>query len=99
PGPEFDLDGVGCLYLVPAEVYRAGARHVEVPGYTDHLAVCTHARRLGMPVRAYADLCAYHAFRPDFGEEFHEPGPTLPGPHTSPPDAWSVAALLRAALA
>jgi Flp pilus assembly protein TadD len=75
PGLAFDLDGVGCLYLVPAEVYRTGGRHVSVPGYTDHLAVCTHARRLGMPVRAYADLRAYHAFLPDFGEPFHEPSP------------------------
>lgn len=73
PGPVFDLDGVGCLYLVPAEVYRTGGRHVSVPGYTDHLAVCAHARRLGMPVRAYADLRVYHAYLPDFGEPFHEP--------------------------
>jgi tetratricopeptide (TPR) repeat protein len=27
-----------------------------------------------LAVRAYADLRAYHAFLPDFGEAFHEPG-------------------------
>jgi Flp pilus assembly protein TadD len=73
PGPVYDLDGVGCLYLVPASVYRAGARHEPTTGYTDHLAVCAHARRMGLAVRAYADLRAYHAYLPDFGEKFHEP--------------------------
>jgi tetratricopeptide (TPR) repeat protein len=72
-GPEFDLDGVGCIYLVPTKVYHAGGRHENVPGFTDHLAVCSMAKRLGMPVRAYGDLKAYHAYLPDFGESFHEP--------------------------
>jgi Flp pilus assembly protein TadD len=88
PGPVYDLDGVGCLYLVPASVYRAGAKHEPVPGYTDHLAVCAHARRMGLAVRAYADLRAYHAYLPDFGEKFHEPD-LRPDP---------VAELLRAGL-
>jgi hypothetical protein len=32
PGPVYDLDSVGCCYLVPAEIYRRGARHEEDPG-------------------------------------------------------------------
>lgn len=32
PGPVYDLDSVGCCYLVPAELYRLGARHAEDPG-------------------------------------------------------------------
>lgn len=32
PGPVYDLDSVGCCYLVPADIYRCGARHEEDPG-------------------------------------------------------------------
>ncbi|HSI10044.1 MAG: hypothetical protein ACAH89_05375 [Rariglobus sp.] len=32
PGPVYDLDSVGCCYLVPAELYRLGARHEQDPG-------------------------------------------------------------------
>ncbi|MBW8780828.1 MAG: hypothetical protein JF599_02915 [Verrucomicrobia bacterium] len=84
PGPVYDLDSVGCCYLVPADLYRRGARHEEDPGsrrwielhgasihetscrdwqdiaYTDHYSVCAFARRHGLPVRAFADLFAYH---------------------------------------
>lgn len=31
-GPVYDLDSVGCCYLVPADIYRRGARHEEDPG-------------------------------------------------------------------
>ena len=31
-GPVYDLDSVGCCYLVPADLYRRGARHEEDPG-------------------------------------------------------------------
>ena len=71
PGPVYELDGVGCVYLVPAGVYRGGARHEPVPGYIDHLAVCRHARSMGLPVRAYADLVARHADLTRYGESWH----------------------------
>jgi hypothetical protein len=32
PGPVYNLDSVGCCYLVPADLYRQGARHEEDPG-------------------------------------------------------------------
>ncbi|MBC8010629.1 MAG: hypothetical protein H7067_11095 [Burkholderiales bacterium] len=84
PGPVYDLDSVGCCYLVPAELYRQGARHeqdhgsrrwIEIHGessaattrrdwhnitYTDHYTVCEFARKRGLPVRAFADIAAYH---------------------------------------
>ncbi len=71
PGPVYELDGVGCVYLVAAEVYRSGARYEPVPGYTEHFAVCRHARSMGLPVRAYADLVAYHADLTRYGEAYH----------------------------
>jgi len=68
PGPVYELDGVGCVYLVPGDVYRGGARHEPVPGYTEHMSVCRHARSMGRPVRAYADLIAWHADLAKYGE-------------------------------
>ncbi len=32
PGPVYALDSVGCCYLIPADLYRRGARHEEDPG-------------------------------------------------------------------
>jgi hypothetical protein len=61
PGPVYDLDGVGCVYMVPAAVYRSGVQHGPCPGFTDHLLVCQRARALGLSVRAYEDLTAIHA--------------------------------------
>lgn len=63
PGPIFDLDGVGCVYLVPASLYRDGARHEDAPGFTEHLSICRFARERQLPVRAYADLYVTHSFR------------------------------------
>lgn len=71
PGPVYSLDGVGCLYLVPGDVYRGGAKHTPVRGFTDHLAVCRHAIKVGYKVLAFGDLLAYHADLPKYGEGEH----------------------------
>jgi hypothetical protein len=64
PGPVVDLDSVGCLYLIPAAVYRAGLRYAPTgPGYgVEHYSVCQGAKeRLGLPVRADLSIVATHA--------------------------------------
>jgi hypothetical protein len=71
PGPVFDLDSVGSVYLVSARVYREGGRHRVTPGFTEHHSVCRRARELGLPVRAFGDLVALHANLPWYGEVFH----------------------------
>jgi hypothetical protein len=70
-GPVVRLDSVGCVYRVPADVYRAGAQHVRVGGFSDHYSVCAFARGAGRGVRADLSLEAVHAWLPDFGERAH----------------------------
>ena len=86
PGPVFELDSVGCCYLVNADLYRHGARHEldhasatfiaenrvweedaicqnqrgPANSFSDHYSVCQFARESRLPVRAFADLIAYH---------------------------------------
>ena len=86
PGPVFELDSIGCCYLVNAELYHYGARHELDPAsaafvaenrvweedsirqnqrgpansFSDHYSVCLFARKCQLPVRAFADLIAYH---------------------------------------
>jgi hypothetical protein len=85
-GPVFELDSVGCCYLVNADLYRHGARHEldhasatfiaenrvwgedaifqnqhgPANSFSDHYSVCQFARKCQLPVRAFADLIAYH---------------------------------------
>lgn len=56
PGPVVELESVGCIYLIPAWLFREGARYAHggvAPG-VEHQAVCAFARERG--VRVIADL-------------------------------------------
>lgn len=77
-GAVIDLDSVGCCYLIPAAVYRAGVRYEPPPcdrwatdGRTEyrveHNSVMEAARRLEYPVRCLTTATAIHAWLPDFG--------------------------------
>lgn len=70
-GPVVTLDSVGCCYVIPAEVYRSGARYQDTPGATEHLSVMTAARQQGRRILANLDLRAIHAYLPDYGEALH----------------------------
>ncbi len=71
-GPVFDLDSVGCCYLVTATAHFIAnqldwpadivARNQAGPAnsFSDHYTICEFARRHGLPVRAFADLVVYH---------------------------------------
>ena len=70
-GEILDLLGVGCVYCVPAGVYREGGRHEPDDEYTEHRSVCTKAREMGLRVLCDTSLTAYHAHLQDFGEAGH----------------------------
>lgn len=66
------LDSVGCFYIVPADIYRRGAKHIYHPNYpTEHMAVCQFGKSLGYDVFCDTSLKVYHAFLPDYGEKSH----------------------------
>lgn len=70
-GPILDMDSVGCCYLIPAAIYRDGARYRDTPGATEHLSVMQAARAQGRRVLANLDFRAVHAYLPDYGEALH----------------------------
>jgi hypothetical protein len=70
-GPIISLDSVGCMYVVPADLYREGARHEYVHGLTDHYSVCRFARDHGRKVLCDMRLRVYHARLARFGEVPH----------------------------
>lgn len=68
-GPIVELTSVGCCYVIPAQIYRDGARYQHTPGEaTEHLTVMQAAREQGRAIRANLDLRAIHAYLPDYGE-------------------------------
>lgn len=71
-GPMVDLDSVGAFYMVPADVFRAGARYKASQGYTEHYAVCEFAKKMGRRVVCDTRLKVYHAYLPEYGEPVHE---------------------------
>jgi hypothetical protein len=65
------LESVGCCYVIPAAVYRGGARYQDTPGATEHLSVMAAASGQGRPILANLGLRAIHAYLPDYGEALH----------------------------
>lgn len=83
-GPLVELDSVGCLYLIPAWLYKAGIRYAPPPlglyyeqdnrlcAYVvEHYSVMQGARAQGVRVFARTDIRAVHAFLPDYGLEIN----------------------------
>ena len=78
-----ELDSVGCLYLIPADVLRKsryaslpynssqGHWSIERTGHTDHWPVMQAARSLGLQVACLKTEIAYHCNLPQFGEVWH----------------------------
>lgn len=67
PGPVVALDSVGCCYLIPAQLYRDGARYVGATDRTEHEGVMVAARAQGRPIVANLDYFAVHAWVSDYG--------------------------------
>jgi hypothetical protein len=70
-GPLIELDSVGSCYMLPATVYRDGARYHDHAGATEHLSVMQACRDAGRRVVANLELIAVHAYLPEFGEALH----------------------------
>ena len=71
PGDVLELDSVGTCYLIPADVYRQGARYSTVGGAVEHVALMAEARTLGYRVLALRALIIEHAYLPKYGEAWH----------------------------
>jgi hypothetical protein len=72
PGPVVELLSVGCIYLMPADVFHAGHRYAAPPEpYVEHWTIMEAARAMGYPIRADLRLEAYHAYLPSYGEAWH----------------------------
>ncbi len=65
-GPIVSLDSVGCCYMIPADVYRKGARYSHTDGFTEHYSVCQDAKRQGLPVLCRTDVSVAHAFLDEY---------------------------------
>lgn len=78
-GDLIDLDSVGCCYLIPADVYRAGVRYHPPPRdawqaddgrveyRVEHNSVMAAARAMGYRVCCLTTARAIHAWLPDYG--------------------------------
>lgn len=76
-GEDVVMQSVGCVYLAPAELYRAGPHgspglRYEVQGHeVEHVGFCRRARGLGAYVVATRKADVTHAYLPKYGEKWH----------------------------
>lgn len=55
------LDSVGCVVMIPADVYRRGAKHINMDGFTDWLAICAFAKTIGIDSVCDQTQTVWHA--------------------------------------
>lgn len=65
------LDSVGSCYLIPAEVYRRGARYAPKGDEVEHPSLMAQARVMGYNVYGRRDVIVRHAFLPYYGLDLH----------------------------
>ena len=70
-GDEVEMESVGCVYLVPAEIYRQGARYEPVGNEVEHLSFMRQARKMGATVWATRNLNVVHAYLPRWGSRWN----------------------------
>lgn len=72
PGPVVELLSVGTIYMMPAEPFHRGHRYQLPPEWrVEHWGICEVVRGMGHPIRADSRIEAWHAYLPDYGEEWH----------------------------
>lgn len=71
-GAVCEVDSVGSCYLVPAEVYRLGARYAPRGNHVEHLSLMRRAKEMGYGVFACRNTVVYHADLPKWGQEWNE---------------------------
>lgn len=70
----YEMEGVGCCCIIPASVYKLGAKHEpskERPGYTDWYVVCQFAKKHGYDVMSLPNVKVAHANLHYWGEGWH----------------------------
>ena len=70
PGVQ-EMEAVGTCYLMPANLWRRGARYDPVRNEIDHLSLMRQARALGYRIWATEDATVEHAYLPHYGEDWH----------------------------
>lgn len=70
-GRTVEMQSVGCVYLVPAELYRQGLRYRPTGHEVEHLSFCHAAKAQGARVIAVRELNVTHAYLPKYGEAWH----------------------------
>lgn len=70
-GGEIELDSVGCCYLIPADVYRAGGQYDPVGDEVEHRSLMRFAKRLGYRVIATDKAIVEHAYLPRYGQKWN----------------------------
>ena len=68
---EQEMASVGCVYLVPAGLYRRGIRYRPAGDEVEHLSFMTAAREAGAKVIATRGVEVRHAYLPKYGERWH----------------------------
>jgi len=66
-----ELDSVGSCYLIPAPIYRQGARYDPIGDEVEHVSLMRQAREMGYRIFARRDMTVFHAFLPKYGEGLH----------------------------
>ena len=70
-GDEIEMASVGCVYLVPAALYRMGLRYRPQGGEVEHLSFFREARKVGATVWSTRKANVIHAYLPKWGEGWH----------------------------
>lgn len=70
-GAEVELASVGCVYLMPAWVFRDGMRYRPRGDEVEHLSLMRAARETGVRVVASRGVEVTHAYLPKYGEGWH----------------------------
>jgi hypothetical protein len=65
------MRAVGTCYLIPASIYRDGARYEPTTGHTEHYTVMAAAAEAGMRISCLRSLTIAHADLPKYGEAWH----------------------------
>lgn len=66
-----EMDSVGCCYLIPAGVYRAGCRYEPEGDEVEHISFFRQARAMGVRAWATDSVIVTHAYLPKYGEAWH----------------------------
>lgn len=66
-GDLVEVDSVGSCYLIPADVYRLGARYEPEGDEVEHVSLMRSAREQGYRVFARRDVTVLHAYLPRYG--------------------------------